>query len=334
MDFFHPLRLPHGKRFLFRPLQPDHARVLLFLSQPASPHRASMYLAGTLLVAAFAKPEFFYPSNFSNALNLLLFFDFSGNSSTPNGALWSVGTEMEFYLFVPFLFVLLRRILNTKVSAASTYLVILVSGLALRISSLKFQPEYIFGGSFLGNFDFFLCGFCLSAMIPLFRRSSGNGLRMTVTLIGLIGYYVIASYFCKHGRMLREPTPTFIWLVILPSFTLLLTSIAIFLMETGSFDKEWWLTRLVIKRTQLFGILTYALYVWHEPTFLADHFFIGSRELSLQTSLELLLLNLCKDLCNWPAFFIISSRNATMKRERSTPINKMKTNSRPQNSWS
>ena len=253
-----------------------------------------MYLAGTLVVAAFVKPEFFYPRYFLNAINLLVFFDFVEDPAIPNGALWSIGTELEFYLFVPFLFILLRGILNSKWSISFAYFSIICVGVGARVLVWRYLPENIYGGSFLGNFDFFLCGFTLSALIPLWRGNPPGRHRIAIGLAGLVIYYLIAAYFCQHGRMLAEKTPEFLWQAILPSFTILMTSGIIFLMETGSVNDETKWVRWIIKRSQIFGILTYAIYVWQEPILLADHGALAGTTLSVWQSLEMIVLNLCK----------------------------------------
>ena len=253
-----------------------------------------MYLAGTLVVAALLKPEFFYPRHYLNAINLLVFFDFVGDPAVPNSALWSIGTELEFYLFVPFLFVLLRGYLTSKGNISVAYLLIICAGLSSRLLAWRYLPENVYGGTFLGNFDFFLGGFALSALMPLLRDNPPVRHRITAGLAGLIIYYLIAAYFCQHGRMLDEDTPEFLRQTILPSFTILTTSAIIFLMETGSVEGESGWVRWIIKRTQIFGILTYAIYVWQEPILLASHAGIVGTPMSFWRTLEMIALNLCK----------------------------------------
>lgn len=253
-----------------------------------------MYFAATLLVAAFAKPEFFYPRHIFNAINLLGFFDFVGDPVVPNQALWSVGTELEFYLFVPFLFILLRGVLTRTGSIFFAYFFLISLGLETRVLVWRYLPENIYGGSFLGNFDFFFCGFTLSALMPLWSDHARGRHRLAVGLAGLAIYYMIASYFCQHGRMLEEKMPQFLWQTILPSLTILMTSAVILLMETGSLNREAGWVRWIIKRSQILGILTYAIYVWQEPILVAGHAALAGARISLGQSLGMIALNFCK----------------------------------------
>ena len=226
-----------------------------------------LYLFSTLLIAALTLPELFHPSNWCNLVLLFPFFDLSG-PQIPIGALWSVGTEMEFYLMVPFLYVLFHEFFRQR--ALLSFILIILLGLLCRMAVHRFLPSIlIFGGPALGNMDLFLAGFSLNSLIHHFRGKIQLSKGVTWAFLLLAIYYLANAWFCREGRMLSKEGPMWILQVIFPSVSAVTVSTVILLMELSPIKSDHLVTRGVVRATQWLGLLTYSIYIWHEPLFLA-----------------------------------------------------------------
>ena len=250
-----------------------------------------LYLLSTFLVALFCKPELFQPHQLWKLLALTLFFD-PTTDSRPNDALWSVGAEMEFYLTIPFIFVLLGACF-TRRPLVSFGLIVIIGFLfrALQMHSFTHKLD-LFAGPALGFLDLFLAGFVLNAIIRRYREhlTLRHGLNYAFALVA--GYYLIAAWFCRSGRVLHISTEYRSLLLIFPTASILLVSLIIFLIETAPRANAHPALRWIIRQTQTAGLLTYSLYTWHEPLYKAfsnllhDHQF----RFTLPTSLGMIML--------------------------------------------
>ena len=73
-----------------------------------------LYWFAVLAISLLMKPEIFAPKNIW-MLAAILLFDYSGAFAiNPIGALWSVSTEVQFYILVPFLFVLYASLIERR----------------------------------------------------------------------------------------------------------------------------------------------------------------------------------------------------------------------------
>lgn len=229
---------------------------------------APLYYFAILTVALLVHPEVMKPANLWS-LGLELLFDYEGTRGHGAiGLLWSVATEMQFYLTVP-----VAAFLISKATARAGVLPIaalaLIFGLAYRLAAGYFAGS---GGApwvvavycpLLGNLDIFAFGMLTSWVVqryPLQWPRLSYGVLMSAAL------YVIAAWCWT--KVLADPGHfDFAMRYFAPSFFAVATAAIIFVHENAVRHPADVLSRFTVQRTQLLGILTFAIYIWHDPIF-------------------------------------------------------------------
>lgn len=228
---------------------------------------APIYWSAILIVAAVQGRSVFQPDNLPGFVSSLLFFQSINMPFVVIGALWSVQTEMGFYLAAPYLFIGLSC-LTERFRPINIFIALITAGVLFRIAMLQF-------GSYLGqhiwtvsifsptisNLDLF-CGGMLTNWLLEKRpaRPWDRGLIIIGCMVLFFGGAWIISE-AKTDHLLRT------LIDFGPCITALTVSAMILGLETTKSHGR------LIRGTQWFGILTYAVYVVHEPIFIA----IGQR---------------------------------------------------------
>jgi peptidoglycan/LPS O-acetylase OafA/YrhL len=227
---------------------------------------APLYAAATLLVAVLAKPAYFFLTHPWKLGAALFLFD-PTTDPMPISALWSVGAEMEFYLAVPFVFVLFHRAFARR--GILCFSLMAGAGFIFRWWELQFafHKLILFAGPVLQFIDLVLSGFVLNGLVHRFRPRVAIKNGVTVSFFLMLGYYLVAAWYCRSGRMLEQPGDYLDLMLVFPTASIFLVSAIIFLMENASVQGENPITRWLVDRTQMLGLLTFSLYVWHEPIF-------------------------------------------------------------------
>ncbi len=245
-----------------------------------------IYFVATILVSILVYPEIFRLRNLW-MLFLILIFDYQGNFSVnPIGALWSVSTEMQFYLLVPLLFVGLNFVAR-RTGKAIVFAPFLICGLSEWAKSGFAAPfdhyQYIYT-PLVSNLDCFVIGMTANPIIQSLRTfrfvkfvSLGQGAFLLVIFYLVIAYFSAAVAFDgdKLGRF---------W-IIAPSLTALVIAAAMVISELSppaQYAKG--LLGKLIAHTQTFGVLTYCIYTWHAPVFISLRS-IAPKSLSIPQSL-------------------------------------------------
>ena len=243
-----------------------------------------LYYFAILILSVFVYPDILRPENWIYLLRLCTFTYHQVLPIGFNGALWSLSTEVQFYLFVPFLFTYLKSRLHHRTNIFRLAAILIVGSLLVRYSlwqivQAQFPPpedaiafvKYIYVPVTL-NLDVFLCGLILNFWIAdrdIFENQKPISQKAAKKLgIGVaIAIYFITAYIkYYHKRILWQ---------IAPTISLLATCFLIIAFESGtayrSFRKtsiHWqWGTYLKhpVKIFEIFGILSYGMYVWHWP---------------------------------------------------------------------
>jgi peptidoglycan/LPS O-acetylase OafA/YrhL len=230
-----------------------------------------IYYVATILVSILICPEIFKPNNLW-MLFLILIFDYQGNFSiNPIGALWSVSTEMQFYLLVPLLFLLLSLIAR-HAGKAIILAPLLICGLSEWTKShfeLKFDTYQYIYTPLTSNLDCFIIGMTANPIIQSLRHtrfvkivSLGQG----ALLLGI--FYVVIAYSSSAVAFDGAKLARF-WIVA-PSLTALVIAAAMIISELSppALYAKGILGKL-IANTQTFGVLTYCIYTWHAPVFIS-----------------------------------------------------------------
>lgn len=258
-----------GKGFVSGRYQPDRQGIGSFFRNRLL-RIAPMYWASVLIVAALVHPEALEPENWL-ALAHILLFDPEGQSTVDViGALWSVGTEVQFYLLVPLAFFVVRRFMGSWLSIALSLVVVTAWGLVFRTGMLSaygfaIWPREVYK-TLAGNIDLFLFGFLLNFAISKARIRITHGISIGFLLMA-VGYVAIA-YPSAQGMLLDLTDWRDFLLGVCPTLVAIVTCLVIACFELGTVGTPNALTWL-IKKAEVFGLMTYAIYVWHEPILLA-----------------------------------------------------------------
>ncbi len=254
---------------------------------------------------------------------LIRIFTFTYNHALPpdfNRPLWSLSTEVQFYLLAPFIYSFVReRFTKPRQIYTAAIIVILVTSLLrlpVWITDLRSDVITYWYTPLVSNLDMFMCGFLLNPLIkhnqekqnlktpPLDRfeslevsqdRDRSNGIKSPRVLknrlqspewlgkaiaVGLaIAFHFYTAYHIYHNEMrnivgAETGIKTSMSFFVLPVITALLVSFLIYRFESGasylghlSNEKLSIHTciRNPIRLIEIFGYLSYGIYVWHMP---------------------------------------------------------------------
>ncbi len=233
-----------------------------------------MYYLGLFVVAVLRYPALLQWRNGWMLLEIGM-FDYRGDLPVSiMGALWSVSTEVQFYLLVPVLMVGLFW-LRDRVGRGfyALPLVLLCAGTLLRLVILHFTGEK-FGtygyAPMLPNLDIFLCGMTLS-MMPRWKPASAWVVcrRGTLLLLGAPLFYVLMSAVTSQREHLHIGALEGLWAKA-PALCVLFAGAFIVLAESGGkFKVSRGAGGLFLLFVEGMGAMTYCLYVFHSEIFLS-----------------------------------------------------------------
>lgn len=225
------------------------------------------YILVFLLAAWLLEPTIFSRQHIWMVLSILL-FDYDGKFPiNPVGSLWSVATEMQFYAIAPVLAFGLESFLSGRRKRAFMLALVacLTYGLMYRQIGGGADGQYwqsaVFT-SFLGNADLFIGGMLLALFIQQ-NQLPAPPVWMGVTILSvtyLIGAYVVSTIMSGANYLTQFENYG-------PTATELAAIAVVFCFETAVMvrRKVDRLSSALIARTQLLGILTYNIYLLHEP---------------------------------------------------------------------
>lgn len=274
-----------GKAFFSNRYSPTYRGILSFYYNRFL-RIVPLYCVALFVVVFFARVEVVRWENLDVFIKLLTFTYDGHQKINPIGALWSISTEMHYYLVVPFVALLF---LDKHVSNRKWFLVhlttVVLLGLAYRRSfGSAHEHDHlawlnIVYVPFISNADLFLGGFFLSAALsggfgklldrikPFYRAIPGL---LTVAMLGL---YLCGSRVMYVGFMEGQWSEAIFVDEILPTVTALVTLSMIALIEMRKhFEKVHRIEKrktgarnAVLALLEHFGIITYGMYVWHTP---------------------------------------------------------------------
>jgi len=266
-----------------------------------------LYYFALLILTLLVYPNMLKVENWGYLLRLFTFsYDFSLNIQSGinfNGSVWSLSTEIQYYIFVPFIFSYFKQqILQLKqvfLFGLKIFLVIFlircIFWIALRreiSGQFSYMVKYWYT-PIVTNLDLFLCGFLVNAWIKyqpfnselevhnkvFFVRQWYKLNKKNIAVILVIALYLFTAYHAYHqelwnlpahsGKGIRTATTFF----ILQPLTALITSFFIWAFESDTYhnsSRKVKLTFAVIlanppRILEVFGNLSYGVYIWHQP---------------------------------------------------------------------
>jgi peptidoglycan/LPS O-acetylase OafA/YrhL len=234
---------------------------------------APVYYCGILLVTIFRYPAMLYWHNLWMFVEVCL-FDFRGDLPINSiGALWSVSTEMQFYLLVPALALILlslRKRLGKTFLLVPALLLLVVT--AFRVYLVKRDLPHAYSlvySPLLTNLDIFIAGMSIS-MLDVLKIHSIRGVKVlnSMLVVGIVALYVWVSYLTEHRALMHLSLESF-WATC-PALCVLPVALYIYLAEMrGKIELRGFATSFLLL-VQGMGTLTYCIYVFHSDVFLAN----------------------------------------------------------------
>jgi len=194
-------------------------------------------------------------------------FDYRGDLPiNPIGALWSVSTEVQFYVLVPLLMVLLLQVRQRLGELfAIVPMILVIAGTAARIwIAHRWDPYTYFYAPLIPNLDLFLAGMSINLVPALSLRPGARKLLGPTLLAGAICFYfAISAVLQSEARV-----SLLLFWVTGPFLCALFALGFIYLAELrGSVSISPGLMGRFLLGLQTVGTLTYCLYVFHPEVF-------------------------------------------------------------------
>lgn len=257
-----------------------------------------IYLAALGLVGVLTAPALLLPQNWWQWIEVAL-FDYRGDLPLPPiGALWSVSTEVQFYLLAPFLY---AALVWCRVHMRSRFIFLpfslLLAGVALRqfiffwfarhALPLPGTPLDMFVYKpLLPQLDLFAAGMSLNLLPPPRELNRWLGLPPTAALLLAASAIYCITATVQHAGLGYSALTTRYFIVV-PCLVALLTLGWIRLaMSTGPLEIQPGWRGGWLRAVNWVGILTYCIYVFHIPVLVSARRLLPEGLLSFRESLS------------------------------------------------
>nr|WP_306808602.1 acyltransferase [Sulfurospirillum sp. DNRA8] len=229
-----------------------------------------IYLLSVFVVSIFMHPEIFQMENIKYLFRVLTFTNDSELPININGALWTLSTEIQFYILVPFLVIILDKSMKSFNSYIVFWVIVLL-GLSQRtFSDLSFGHEdMIYWGRYIykplfSNLDLFLIGMSANFFIhEVLKKNLEKFFNYRIAIILFFILFFINSFIGYKTFIIANLKYTKIFICLMPSLTAIVTAYLITCLEVNDIKKQ-----IIVKKMSIihyFGMLTFPIYVWHEP---------------------------------------------------------------------
>jgi peptidoglycan/LPS O-acetylase OafA/YrhL len=249
-----------------------------------------LYYIASFIVIIFVTPQYLRPEYIFDLWRPLT-FNYYGVGTGPIQAMWSLTTEVNYYVIAPFVFLLLAPLLQTRLRAYAAVLTTLTAGLLARYGLFllgtdwylhRYTPLFI-------NLDLFITGFLFNSVFQFEKDrliSFGRWNRKllpAVPIVICVFIFVFASFWeyspyvtnvllaGNHPKSIIGPVFA---KELLPTIVTLFTGVSILFIEAHRKSSKEDDDPMIYKRSfaskisnsiQFLGLITYSIYVWHTP---------------------------------------------------------------------
>jgi peptidoglycan/LPS O-acetylase OafA/YrhL len=238
-----------------------------------------VYVCGVILVSIYRYAGIFQLRHLWMLAEIMM-FDYRGDLPiSPIGALWSVSTEVQFYLLVPLLTVFLAYLSKRLGKAFLFFPVLLLTAFtAVRLWRMFRHPEGFdtYGyAPMIPNLDLFVTGMSIN-FIPAWPKPSSRSLiwLRPLLLVGALGFYLGLNLFFSSRPTVSSATgfsPVLEFWVVGPITCGVFSAAFIYFAESvGKIPIRKGLVGKSLLLIQGMGTLTYCLYVFHPEVFLQN----------------------------------------------------------------
>ncbi len=194
---------------------------------------------------------------------------------------WTLGIEMQFYFFLPFLLLIFRKNKNTKFAIIALTISLLCYGTYMLYVEKESSSTYF---SLLARMPEFLFG----SLVSFARQDLFNKRKLTANIFSFIGLGLIlfSSFFYS------EHTP-------FPGFTAIVPCLgtAILILTTDSFINK----QLASKVPKFIGEISYSIYLWHWPIMALTRYFYSIENFSTVQIIMVVLLTIITSIISYYA---------------------------------
>ncbi len=237
----------------------------------------------------------------------LLCFGYYGNTPFPNSLLWTISTEFRFYLLVPFVFIAAGLLVKDIKTFIAMMAAILLAGIAYRFDIyIKYFGDTDFYVQWIhrayiplkGNLDMFLSGFFLNFLVQHRKTRkdasvAAGRLRKLAALFAFVAMFVFYNFISYRAQLFMTPVYAPVFFIFMQTIVILAACFLIYQFETKTNYRvpavQWsHLTTNPLRGLEIFGVLTYGIYIWHMPV--VDIF--GDLHLKIGNSRQLFVVEL------------------------------------------
>ena len=214
---------------------------------------------------------------------------------------WSLAVEEQFYIFFPIFLILMFKYFKKKITTS----LVIIALISLSLSQIGGNFKY---NNLLGSFPFFILPFdffwqagsanfylpfgrawelILGSMIALVLRKKEIKQKKNNNFLSITGFLLIIISIFFYSKDIQYPS----------IFTLLpCLGTALIIIYT---EKKTLLFKILTYKPIVFlGLVSYSLYLWHQPILSLSKIHFGS-ELSIFTTFFLLVISFLLSLLSW-----------------------------------
>lgn len=231
-----------------------------------------IYIFCVFFLAFFMHPEIFHGENLKALFRFVTFTNYSNLSVSLNGALWTLSTEIQFYVLVPFLVIICNEIYK-KFGSFNLFFIIIALGfinrLWLHYYGFYEHKDFTFWNNFIykpifSNLDLFLAGMCVNFLIDDYLKGKYKGIfKPKFAFWFFVVIFLVGNYAGYRTFVFLHKNWSQAFVFLMPTLTAIGVAYLIFCVEARDVLKNIYRKNMSI--VNFFGALTFTIYVWHEP---------------------------------------------------------------------